>query len=40
MVAMSFLLALSLYPLRQKAYEIFLKLHVALALITLVCMFM
>lgn len=36
---MSFLLLFSMYPIRQKAYELFLAIHVALALTTLVTMF-
>ena len=36
---MSFLILLSIYPIRQKAYEIFLALHVSLALIVLVTLF-
>lgn len=36
---MGLLLVLSIYPIRQKAYEVFLALHVSLAMIVLVTLF-
>lgn len=36
---MGLLLVLSIYPIRQKAYEFFLALHVSLAMIVLVTLF-
>lgn len=36
---MGLLVLLSIYPIRQKAYELFLALHVGLALIVLVTLF-
>lgn len=36
---MGLLVLLSIYPIRQKAYEIFLALHVSLAVIVLVTLF-
>ena len=37
--AMGLLVLLSIYPIRQKAYEVFLALHVSLAVIALVTLF-
>ena len=38
-IAMSLLLIFSIYPLRQKAYELFLASHLVLALIALIGLF-